>query len=97
MDPKSRFVKVLSTLPFGEHVHLHSIVAVNGDGPPEKGDDGVVEYKSAHLPEAESEFIVRHSHSCQHEPETVLELRRILLEHLEASQAAPEPAHASQP
>lgn len=97
MDPASHFVRVLSTLPFGQGVHLHSIVAVNGDGPAEEGDDGVVAYESAHLDEAESEFVVRHSHSCQHEPETVLELRRILLEHLRSSQAAPEPARASQP
>jgi pimeloyl-ACP methyl ester carboxylesterase len=96
MDPASHFVKVLSTLPFGEGVHLHSIVAVNGDGPAEEGDDGVVAYESAHLDEAESELVVRHSHSCQHEPETVLELRRILLEHLGSMLDAPK-ARASQP
>jgi pimeloyl-ACP methyl ester carboxylesterase len=83
MDPGSPFVKVLETLPFGEKVHLHSIIPVRGDGPPEEGDDGVVAYKSAHLDGVDSELVVRHSHSCQNEPETVLELRRILLEHLE--------------
>lgn len=83
MDPDSRFVRILDELPFAPRVHLHSIVAVKGDGPAEKGKDGVVAYESAHLEQAESELVVRHGHSCQNEPETVLELRRILLEHLE--------------
>jgi pimeloyl-ACP methyl ester carboxylesterase len=88
MEPDSRFVRVLQGLPFAPGVHLHSIVAVDGDGPVEEGDDGVVTYRSAHLDAAESELVVRYGHSCQNEPETVLELRRILLEHL---QAAPRP------
>jgi pimeloyl-ACP methyl ester carboxylesterase len=97
MDPDSRFVQILSTLPFGERVQLHSIIAVNGDGPAEEGDDGVVAYQSAHLDLAESELVVRHSHSCQHEPETVLELRRILLEHLATSEGAPAAASSPRP
>jgi pimeloyl-ACP methyl ester carboxylesterase len=95
MDPGSPFVKVLETLPFGERVHLHSIIPVKGDGPPEEGDDGVVAYSSAHLEGVESELVVRHSHSCQNEPETVLELRRILLAHLASLDAASPPAQAA--
>jgi pimeloyl-ACP methyl ester carboxylesterase len=82
MDPDSIFVRALGTLPFSPHVRLHSIVAVDGQGPAAEGDDGVVAYSSAHLEEVESELIVRHGHSCQNEPEAILELRRILLEHL---------------
>lgn len=95
MDPDSRFVQVLETLPFGQRVRVNSIIPVKGDGPPEEGDDGVVAYASAHLEGVESELIVRHSHSCQNEPETVLELRRILLEHLQALEAAGSPASGS--
>ena len=64
-------------------VPAHSIIAVAGDGPKEEGDDGVVAYKSAHIDEAESEFVVRWNHSCQGQPEVIEEVRRILFEHLQ--------------
>ena len=44
-----------------------------------KGEDGVVKYTSAHVDYAESEFIVRSGHSCQMNPLTIEEVRRILL------------------
>lgn len=92
MTPDSMFVRTLGSLPFAPGVHLHSIVSVTGSGPVEQGDDGVVGYGSAHLDGAESEFIVRHGHSCQNEPETILEVRRIMLEHLSAiPRAATDP------
>ena len=58
------------------------IVGVRGDGPAETGNDGVVEYESAHLTAAVSEVVVRSGHSLQSDPVTVAEVRRILLEHL---------------
>jgi hypothetical protein len=64
---------------------------VNGDGPVESGDDGVVEYSSAHLPEAASELVVRSGHSNQSDPRTIAEVRRILLLHLRQSCAAGMP------
>jgi pimeloyl-ACP methyl ester carboxylesterase len=82
MNPDSRFVRILDTLPFAQGLHIHSIVAIQGSGPVASGDDGMVEYSSAHLEEAESEFIVRSGHSVQNAPAAALELRRILLEHL---------------
>lgn len=85
MDPDSPFVKALNGLEFAPEVRVNSIVAVKGDGPKEEGDDGIVAYGSAHLDQAESEFVVRSGHSCQSRPETVLEVRRILLEHLRVS------------
>jgi hypothetical protein len=57
---------------------------VRGEGAYENGDDGVVEYQSAHIAGAESEFVVRSGHSCQSNPHTIEEVRRILLEHLAA-------------
>jgi pimeloyl-ACP methyl ester carboxylesterase len=83
MAPGSTFVKTLATAPIPPSVRLHSIIAVSGSGPVESGDDGVVRYRDAHIDQAESELVVRHGHSCQNEPETVLEVRRILREHLE--------------
>ena len=91
MKPGSLFVKLLQNMPFAPGVTLHSIISVKGSGPAEKGHDGVVGYSSAHLEGVASEFIVRHGHSCQNEPETIGELCRILLEHLAAGQGAGAP------
>lgn len=82
MKEHSQFVQLIGEFPFAPDVHLHSIIAVQGDGPVESGDDGVVRYRSAQLPQAESELVVRSGHSCQNVPETIFELRRILLHHL---------------
>ena len=54
-----------------------------GNDQPPNGADGVVKYTSAHVDYAESEFIVRSGHSCQDNPLTIEEVRRILLENLE--------------
>ncbi len=70
-------------------IRAHSIIAVRREGPPGEGDDGVVSYQSAQLEDLESELIVRASHSAQGRPETIGEIRRILLEHAsESAQAA---------
>ena len=55
---------------------------MKNEGPPEGQDDGVVKYESAHLEGVASEKIVRSSHSTQSTPATILEVRRILYEHL---------------
>jgi hypothetical protein len=41
----------------------------------------VVEYTSAHLDGVDSEKVVRSAHSTQSDPETIEEVRRILLLH----------------
>jgi hypothetical protein len=81
MDSSNPFLKTLATMPIAPGVHAHSIIPVRGDGPPEEGDDGVVEYKSADLDGVESELVVRSGHSTQSRPETIEEVRRILYEH----------------
>jgi hypothetical protein len=69
---------------------------VEGDGPVETGDDGVVSYQSAHIPEAKSELVVRSDHSVQSYSHTVAEVRRILLLHLaEACPQGCEPVSAT--
>jgi len=72
----------MASIPVSPLIKAHSIIAVEGDGPKEEGDDGVVAYKSAHIDEAVSELVVRWNHSCQGQPEVIEEIRRILLEHL---------------
>ena len=64
---------------------VHSIIPVKGDGPIESGNDGVVEYTSAHIEGVESETVVRSDHSTQGNPETIEEVRRVLLEHADAA------------
>jgi pimeloyl-ACP methyl ester carboxylesterase len=85
MTPGSLLVKMLARTPLAEGVKAHSIIAVRGDGPIETGDDGVVEYKSAHIEGVESEYIVHSGHSTQADPHTIEEVRRILLLHLAES------------
>ena len=83
MDPHNPFIRVISSLPISPDVTAHSIIAVeNPDDPKEKWNDGVVAYSSAHIEGVASELIVHSSHSTQSEPQTIEEVRRILLENL---------------
>jgi pimeloyl-ACP methyl ester carboxylesterase len=81
MNPSNRFIQELASMPIIEGVTAHSIIAVQGDGPPEDGADGIVMYKSARIDGVASEKVVRSSHSTQGHPETIQEIKRILLEH----------------
>lgn len=80
MDASNPFLKTLASLPIAPGVHANSIIAVQGTGPFEDGNDGVVEYKSAHIEGVESELVVHSGHSTQGTPETIEEVRRILYE-----------------
>jgi len=82
MLPTNRFVRTLSASPIAPGVTAHSIIPVKGAGLPKGQDDGVVKYESAHLEGVASEKIVRSEHSTQSVPATILEVRRILYEHL---------------
>ena len=83
MTPGNRFVRTLVQLPIVPGVKAHSIIPVKGGLPPQGQNDGVVEYDSAHIDGVESEVVVVHqTHSCQSNPHTIAEVRRILLEHL---------------
>jgi pimeloyl-ACP methyl ester carboxylesterase len=81
MEPGSPLMKALAPIPLAPGISGHSIVAVEGDGPIEDGNDGVVAYESAHIEGVDSEFIVRSGHSCQSNTHTIQEVRRILLLH----------------
>ncbi|MGH7310160.1 MAG: esterase/lipase family protein, partial [Candidatus Rokuibacteriota bacterium] len=83
MLPNSRFIKNLAACPIAPGVTTHSIIAVLGSGPVTGKTDGVVAYESAHLDGVASEKIVRSDHSTQGHPETILEVRRILREHVQ--------------
>jgi len=81
MDASNPFLKTLGSLPIAAGVQVNSIIAVRGTGPIEAGNDGVVEYKSAHIEGVESELVVHSGHSTQATPQTIEEVRRILYEH----------------
>ena len=84
MSPNNKYLLELAEIPTAPGVTSHSIIAVQGDGDYHQGKDGLVAYSSAHVDYAASEFIVRSCHSCQDKPPTIEEVRRILLEHLNA-------------
>jgi pimeloyl-ACP methyl ester carboxylesterase len=81
MTPGNPFVKGLASIDVAPGVAAHSIIPVKGDGPVEEGNDGVVEYSSAHIEGVESELVVRSHHSVQGHPDAIEEVRRILLLH----------------
>jgi pimeloyl-ACP methyl ester carboxylesterase len=82
MSPHHHFILALQEIPVASSVMVNSIIAVETDGPVEQGNDGVVEYASAHIEPAESELVVKSSHSTQGNPHTIEEVRRILRLHV---------------
>jgi pimeloyl-ACP methyl ester carboxylesterase len=84
MTPGHPFIVTLRETPLDARVSAHSIIAVRGGGPLMSQHDGVVRYESAHVEGVASEKVVVSSHSVQGHPEAIAEVRRILLEHLDA-------------
>ena len=91
MSPRHHFIRTLQQIPVAPSVTVNSIIAVEGDGPVEQGNDGVVEYSSAHIEPVESELVVRSSHSTQGNPHTIEEVRRILRLHVGLKAVSPHP------
>ncbi|MFO0957759.1 MAG: alpha/beta fold hydrolase [Isosphaeraceae bacterium] len=81
LGQKNPVLKIVNTLPIEPGLPYHSIVGYNGRGPLETGGDGIVPYQSAHIEGARSELVVLSDHSAQEHPETISELRRILVDH----------------
>jgi hypothetical protein len=83
MSPGNPGIEALRKIPVAPGIHAHSIVPTLQDGPLEDRNDGVVEYKSAHIDGVESELVIEHQdHSTQSNPLAVREVRRILLRQL---------------
>jgi Alpha/beta hydrolase family len=81
MSPGHPFILGLQAIPVAPSVKVNSIIAVEGDGPLEQGDDGVVKYSAAHIEPVESEVVVKSGHSVQGNPRAIEEVRRILRLH----------------
>ena len=94
MSPNNDYIETLSKIPVSPKVKAHSIISVvDKTKPLEAASDGVVKYKSAHIEGVDSELIVQSPHSgMQAAPQTIEEVRRILLAHSAAS-SCPIPAN----
>lgn len=83
LSKKSKFMELTASIPPEKGLVFHSIMGnITKSDDPNVITDGIVPYKSAHLDGAVSEKIFTGSHSIQETPEAVLELRRILRQHL---------------
>lgn len=82
LDPSSPILKSLLAMKPGPGVAYHSIIGSLRPGGVDDSTDGVVPYRSAHLDGVESEQVVRSDHGVQKDGEAILEVRRILREHI---------------
>ena len=83
MSPGNPGIEAVRKIPVAPGIHAHSIIPTLQDGPMDDRNDGVVQYKSAHIDGVESELVIEHQgHSTQSNPLAVREVRRILLEQL---------------
>jgi pimeloyl-ACP methyl ester carboxylesterase len=101
LEPGSPCLELLASQPKPDGVHFHSIIGVL---PPEERllnwitpashygkekSDGIVPYSSAHLEGVDSELVVPADHTQVHQHAlSILEVRRILLEHLQKENAS---------
>lgn len=86
LSPDCEFLAVMNRLPLAPNVKLHNIVGVLPQegwlGSFSKEGDGVVGVTSARWPDPASEIFVPADHVNVHRhPKSILEVRRILLEH----------------
>jgi hypothetical protein len=83
MSPGNPGIEAMRQIPVASGIHAHSIIPTLQEGPLKDRNDGVVEYKSAHIDGVESELVIEHQdHSTQSNPLAVREVRRILLDEL---------------
>jgi len=95
LSPQSPVFPLLVNSPRPPWVAYHSIVGIIPQGGlwgKVTGGDGVVRYESAHMDDTESELVVPADHSgVLVHPLAVLEVRRILLQHLAEAREFPNP------
>ncbi|MDB5353358.1 MAG: hypothetical protein JWN86_4605 [Planctomycetota bacterium] len=94
LDPHSDVLQALLAMKPKEDVAFHSIIGSLGPDGVRKTTDGIVPYQSAHIEGVRSEKVVRSDHGVQKDPAAILEVRRILLEHLNPNATA---ASANEP
>ena len=87
LDPNSEILQALLSMKPRPDIVFHSIIgSLNPDGV-RRTTDGVVPYQSAYFegPNVRAPKVVRSDHGVQKDPAAIMEVKRILLEHLGAS------------
>jgi pimeloyl-ACP methyl ester carboxylesterase len=79
LRPDSPVLKGFIDTPISPSVTYNSIIAVEDAKTGPGSSDGLVRYESSHLDGAESEKLVPAGHVCLEHPQTIAEVRRILL------------------
>lgn len=92
LSPENPVLKALAQLAIDQQVPFHLIAGDQGLGGGEEASDGVVAYRSSHLPGAQSELIVPADHAAHAHPKAVREIKRILYLHLESLRQQGKPA-----
>ena len=87
LSEKSPALQGLSKTTISSAVPFHSIIGDQGRGDTPESSDGVVAYRSSHVDGAQSELIVPADHTAHAHPQALLEIRRILRLHVDASEA----------
>lgn len=84
LTQKSAILQLIRETKLPPDVRHHNIVGIKSGKSPADWSDGVVKFTSAHLEDADSEVRVKAGHSeIQRHPDTIAEVRRILIEHLQ--------------
>jgi hypothetical protein len=98
LDTDSKMLLALLKMKPGQGVVFHSIIGSRSPTGVEQSTDGVVAYRSSHIDERSpsfgrvaSEKLVRSGHGVQEAPEAIIEVRRILREHLVVTPTGPVP------
>ena len=94
LSPKNHILLSMDQLPI--KAPYYSIIGDRGRGDTPNSSDGVVPYWSSHLEGARSETIVPGWHGSYELPDTIVDLKQILGEHLQQNRQQKHPAAALQ-
>jgi pimeloyl-ACP methyl ester carboxylesterase len=102
LEPSSPILAAFLAMQPSKGVVFHSIIGSNRPIGVDQSTDGVVPYHSTHLDarqfkEVATEKVIRSDHGVQKDPEAILEVRRILREHLGAGSSVPDVEEARGP
>jgi len=80
--PDSPVLRTMNSISISSNVTYHSIIGNNKKADTPGGTDGIVTYESSHIDGAESEKIIFSDHGVHTKSPGIIEVRRILLEHI---------------
>jgi hypothetical protein len=83
LSPDNPMLKILGSRPIPANVIFHSIIGDKNTAGKTDGSDGIVPYWSSHQDSAASEKVILSGHNAQKQPAGILEVKRILHEHLQ--------------